>query len=138
LQLRQVKFAIPSSADQKAIAQILAEAEALRARFNSCANIADLAKEAKGASVNALPDQAPTSIAQPARMLVMSAKVGQMTPPTLSASAVELYAVCGKHGVKGDPKQREETQQKLVQEEMGLKAERFLRDVRQDAFIEYR
>lgn len=88
--------------------------------------------------MNALADQAPTAISQPARMLVMNAKVGQMTPPTLSASTVELYAVCGKHSMKGDSKQREETEQKLVQQEMSIRAERFLRDVRQDAFIEYR
>jgi peptidyl-prolyl cis-trans isomerase SurA len=138
LQLRQVKFEVPSNADQKTIAQILSEAEALRARFDSCANVADLAKGVKGASVNALADQAPTAISQPARMLVMNAKVGQMTPPTLSASTVELYAVCGKHSMKGDSKQREETEQKLVQQEMSIRAERFLRDVRQDAFIEYR
>ncbi len=138
LQLRQVKFDVPSNADQKAIAQILAEAEALRARFNSCANVNELAKDVKGAKVNALADQAPTAISQPARMLVMNAKVGQMTPPTLSASTVELYAVCGKRGIRGDPKQREETEHKLVQEEMEIRAERLLRDMRQDAFIENR
>jgi peptidyl-prolyl cis-trans isomerase SurA len=138
LQLRQVKFEVPSNADQKAIAQILAEAEALRARFNSCADVAGLAKGVKGASVNTLADQAPTAISQPARTLVMNAKVGQMTPPTLAASAIELYAVCGKREVKGDPKQREETEQKLLQEEMGLRAERLLRDMRQDALIENR
>jgi peptidyl-prolyl cis-trans isomerase SurA len=138
LQLRQIKFEIPSNADQKSIAQVLAEAEALRARFNSCSNVAELAKGVKGASVNSLSDQAPTAISQPARTLVMNAKVGQMTPPTLSASTVELYAVCGKHEVKGDAKQREETEQKLVQEEMSIRAERLLRDMRQDAFIEYR
>jgi peptidyl-prolyl cis-trans isomerase SurA len=69
---------------------------------------------------------------------VMNAKVGQMTPPTLAASTVELYAVCGKREVKGDPKKREETEQKLLQEEMGLRAERLLRDMRQDALIENR
>ncbi len=138
LQLRQVKFELPSNADQKAIAQILAEAEALRARFNSCANVNELAKGVKGASVNALADQTPTAIAQPARMLVMNAKVGQMTPPTLSTSTIELYAVCGKREVRGDPKQREETEHKLVQEEMEIRAERLLRDMRQDAFIENR
>jgi peptidyl-prolyl cis-trans isomerase SurA len=138
LQLRQVKFEVPTNADQKTIAQILSEAEALRARFQSCANVADLAKGVKGASVNALSDQVPTAISQPARMLVMNAKVGQMTPPTLSASTIELYAVCGKREVRGDPKQREETEHKLVQEEMEIRAERLLRDMRQDAFIENR
>jgi peptidyl-prolyl cis-trans isomerase SurA len=138
LQLRQVKFQVPSNADQKALAQILAEAEALRAKFNSCSNVAELAKGVKGVTVASLQDQLPTALSQPARMLVMNAKVGQMTPPTLSTSAVELYAVCGKQGVKGDPKKREETEHKLLQQEMEIRAERLLRDMRQDAFVEYR
>jgi peptidyl-prolyl cis-trans isomerase SurA len=138
LQLRQVKFEVPSNADQSTIARRLAEAEALRGRFNSCANVGELAKGVQGASVKSLQDQMPTAIAQPARTLVMNAKVGQMTPPTLSASSIDLYAVCGKRAIKGDPTQRQETEHKLVQAELELKAERLLRDLRQDAFIEYR
>jgi peptidyl-prolyl cis-trans isomerase SurA len=69
---------------------------------------------------------------------VLNAKVGQMTPPTISASAIELYAVCGKRAVKGDPQQRVQTERKLMQQEMEIRAERLLRDMRQEAFIEYR
>jgi peptidyl-prolyl cis-trans isomerase SurA len=135
LQLRQVKYELPAGADQKTIAERLAAAEGLRARFDSCA---DLAKGVEGASVKTLADQQPASLAQPARLLVMNAKMGQMTPPTLTASAVEVYAVCGKRSIRGDDKTREEAQRKLMNEEMSIRAERLLRDLRQDAFIEYR
>ncbi len=138
LQLRQVKFEFPAGADQRTIASRLAAAEALRARFDNCANVNDLAKGVEGASVKSLADQQPASLAQPARLLVMSAKVGEMTPPTLTQSAVEVYAVCGKRIVRGDDKVREDTQRKLMNQEMMIRAERLLRDLRQDAFIEYR
>jgi peptidyl-prolyl cis-trans isomerase SurA len=138
LQLRQVRFSLPSNADQRTIAARLAAAEALRARFSDCAKVTELAKSVEGASIKTLQDQQTSTIAQPARLLVMNAKVGQMTPPTLSASGVELYAVCGKHSVKGDAKVREMTQHKLMNEEMMIRAQRLLRDLRQDAFIEYR
>lgn len=136
LQLRQVKFTLASSADN-VVARRLAEAEVLRARFNSCANIIELTKGISGASVKSLQDQSVSSLAQPARTLVMHAKVGQMTPPVISASAVELYAVCGKRAPQDDPKRRA-TKNKLVQQELALRSERLLRDLRQDAFIEYR
>jgi peptidyl-prolyl cis-trans isomerase SurA len=138
LQLKQVKFEFPSGADDKTIASRLAAAEALRARFDNCSNVNDLAKGVEGASVKTLTDQQPTSLVQPARLLVMSAKVGQMTPPTLTQSAVEVYAVCGKRTMVGDTKIREETERKLLNQEMMIRAERLLRDLRQDAFIEYR
>ncbi len=138
MQLRQVKFSLPRNADQRTVASQLAAAEALRARFRSCANVTDLAKSANGATIKTLQDQQTAALAQPARLLVMNAKVGQMTPPTLSPSGVELYAVCGKVSVKGDTELREQTERKLLNKEMMIRAERLLRDLRQDAFIEYR
>jgi peptidyl-prolyl cis-trans isomerase SurA len=138
LQLKQVKFEFPAGADDRTIAAKIAAAEALRARFDNCSNVNDLAKGVEGASIKTLTDQQPTSLVQPARLLVMSARVGQMTPPTLTQSAVEIYAVCGKRTVIGDSKLREETERKLMNQEMVIRAERLLRDLRQDAFIEYR
>jgi peptidyl-prolyl cis-trans isomerase SurA len=135
LQLRQVKFEIPAGADQGTIAARLATAEGLRARFGSCA---ELAKGVSGASVKTLQDQKPASLAQPARLLVTNAKVGQMTPPMISQAAVELYAVCGKRSFKGDDAARQTAQRKLLSQELALRAERLLRDIRAEAFIEYR
>ena len=135
LQLRQVKFAIPAGADQRTIAGQLAAAESMRAKIQSCAQ---LAKGVEGASVNTLQDQKTASMAQPARLLVMNAKVGQITPPTITQAAVELYAVCGKRSSSGNATAREQAQRQLMGQEMGLRAERLLRDVRAEAFIEYR
>jgi peptidyl-prolyl cis-trans isomerase SurA len=135
LQLRQIRYELPSGADQRTIATKLAAAESLRGKFGSCA---DLAKGVTGASVKTLQDQKPASLAQPARLLVTNAKVGQMTPPTISIAAVEVYAVCGKRTFRGDDTARAETQRKLMNQEMGLRAERLIRDLRQEAFIEYR
>ncbi len=133
LQLRQVKFAIPAGADQKTIASRLAAAESLRTRVSSCA---DLTKGVDGATVDTLKDQKTGSLVQPARLLVQHAKVGQMTPPTISQGAVELFAVCAKS--QGDDNAREQAQRQLMGQELSLRAERLLRDIRQEAFIEYR
>jgi len=138
MQLRQVKFSLPRNADQRTVAARLAAAEALRAKFSNCANVTDLAKSTDGATIKTFQEEQMAALTQPARLLVMNAKVGQMTPPTISPSGVELYAVCGKVSVRGDTKLREQTQRKLLNSEMMIRAERLLRDLRQDAFIEYR
>jgi peptidyl-prolyl cis-trans isomerase SurA len=138
LQLRQIKYEIPTNADQAAIAKQLAAIEAVRTKLQSCSSISTLTKEIQGFKVVSLEDQLPHSLGQPMRTLVMNAKIGQMTPPTLSGSAIEAYAVCGKHAIKGDPEKRQQAEHKLVEEEFGIRAEGLLRDMRQDAFIEYR
>lgn len=137
-QLRQVKYEIPTDADQASIARQLAAVESVRAKVQSCSNLSSLTKDMKGFKIKTLQDQVPGSLGQPMRTLVMNAKIGQMTPPTLSGSAIEAYAVCGKHAIKGDPQKRQMTEMKLMEEELGIRAEGLLRDMRQDAFIEYR
>ena len=137
-QLRQVKYEIPTDADQVSIAKQLAAVESVRAKVQSCSNLSSLTKDMKGFKIKTLQDQLPGSLGQPMRTLVMNAKIGQMTPPTLSGSAIEAYAVCGKHAIKGNPEKRQQTELKLLEEELGIRAEGLLRDMRQDAFIEYR
>jgi len=138
VQVQQVKLELPSNADQRVLAAKLAEAEAVRARFSGCGNITDLAKSLNGATVKTLQESQATALPQPARLLVQNAKVGQMTPPTVFRSAVELYAVCGNRTVTSDGQVRLQAERKLLNEEMMIRAERLLRDLRQDAFIEYR
>jgi peptidyl-prolyl cis-trans isomerase SurA len=137
-QLRQLKFELPSGANQADIARKLVAVEVLRAKLESCANVPTLTKGMQGLTVTSLADQLPNSLAQPARLLVMNTKVGQMTPPTLSGSVIEAYAVCARHVIKGDPEKREQAQRTLMEQELGIRAEGLLRDMRQDAFIEYR
>ena len=137
-QLRQVKYEIPTDADQASIAKQLAAVESVRAKVQSCSNLSSFTKDMKGFKIKTLQDQLPGSLGQPMRTLVMNAKIGQMTPPTLSGSAIEAYAVCGKHAIKGDPEKRQQTEMKLMEEELGIRAEGLLRDMRQGAFIEYR
>jgi peptidyl-prolyl cis-trans isomerase SurA len=137
LQLRQLKYEIPSNNDQAAIARQLALFEALRAKVQSCANVPTLTKGMQGVVVTSISDQ-PGSLTQPARTLVLKAKVGEMTPPTISGSAIEAYAVCSRHVTKGDPEKREQAERSLLEQEYGIRAEGLLRDMRNDAFIEYR
>jgi peptidyl-prolyl cis-trans isomerase SurA len=122
LQLRQVKYEIPTDADQATIAKQLAAVESVRAKVQSCSDLSSLTKDMKGFKIKTLQDQLPGSLGQPMRTLVMNAKLGQMTPPTLSGSAIEAYAVCGKHAIKSDLEKRQQTERKLLEEELGIRS----------------
>jgi peptidyl-prolyl cis-trans isomerase SurA len=73
LQLRQLKYELPGSGDQAAIARQLAVFEALRAKVQSCANVPTLTRNMKGVVVTSISDQ-PGSLTQPARTLVLKAR----------------------------------------------------------------
>ena len=61
-----------------------------------------------------------------------------MLPPSTAAHGIEVYAVCGRRPIKADEKQREKAEGELAQREFEIVAKRHLRDLRQDAHIEYR
>lgn len=138
--LKQIRLPLSSGANQKTVAARVAEAENLRTQFRGCGSVQTLAKGVQGATIRNLKVQDATTLGSPARILVRNAKVGQMTPPTVGPAGVELYAVCGSQTAEatGDLNIRDETERKIMNEELKEKAEQYLAELREKAFIEYR
>lgn len=138
LQLHKITLPMASRTDQAAMARRYAEAEALRRKFGGCKTLPGLAREAADARYEDLKFIKPSSIPEPTRSLLLSAKDGDMLPPATAAGGIEVYAVCGRRPIKADDKQREKAEGELAQREFEIVAKRHLRDLRQDAHIEYR
>jgi len=139
VELQVQKITLPTPArDQSAMARRYAEAEALRRRYGGCNTMAGLAREAGDARHEDLKYVKPSSISEPTRSLLLSAKDGDMLPPTTSAQGIEVYAVCSRRPIAVDEKEREKAEGELAQKEFEIVGKRYLRDLRQDAHIEYR
>ena len=91
-----------------------------------------------GAKFDDLKYVKPSSVSEPTRSFLTSAKDGEMVPPQTGPTGLEIYAVCGRRDLKVDEKKREEAQQELQSREFDQLAKRYLRDLRQDAVIEMR
>lgn len=136
--LQRVTIKLPNGGNQKALAQKLIQAEQIRSKFNSCKTTSLLIKGVADADIQNLGARKASQIKQPARSALLRAQVGQMTPPNLAKGVIELYGVCGRKVVAADTKKRKIAQSKLRQQEMQVFRKRYMRDLRQDAFIEYR
>jgi peptidyl-prolyl cis-trans isomerase SurA len=138
LHLQRVVFAVPGKLDQRVVAQRLEAAEALRRAFGGCKTTAALAAKSEGAKFEDLGVRKPSAITEPTRSLLIAAKEGEMVPPSVGAGGVELFAVCSRKVVKASDQKREHAQQELRQKEFEILAKRHLRDLRNDAHIEFR
>jgi peptidyl-prolyl cis-trans isomerase SurA len=139
VELQVQKITLPAPArDQSAMARRYAEAEALRTKYAGCATLPALAREAGDARHDDLKYLKPSSLPEPTRSLLLSAKDGDMLPPATAAQGIEVYAVCGRRPIKADEKEREKAEGELAQKEFEIVGKRYLRDLRQDAHIEYR
>ncbi len=138
LELQRIIFTMPGKIDQRVMAQRLQEAEQLRRKFKGCKSTASLLKDVTGAKLESLGYKKAATLTEPARSLVLNARDGEMIPANLTASGVELYAVCSRRTVKADQTNREKAENELQQREFERLARRYLHDLRKDALIDIR
>jgi len=138
LHVQRILLSEPSDIGQKQVAQRLSDAERLRAQFAGCQSMSGLAADVGGARFDDLGNRKPASIPEPTRSMLMSAGDGEMLPPTIGESGVELWAVCGRKVIKAEEQKRQTAENDLRQKEFEILSKKHLKDLRQDAHIEYR
>jgi peptidyl-prolyl cis-trans isomerase SurA len=138
LQVQRIVLPLPGAMDQKLLAQRMVEAEGLVQRGGGCAQMSANAATVAGARFENLGPRSPNSIPEPTRSLLLSARDGEMIPPTVAGTGVEVWAVCGRKTVAADLERRQTVQAELRQKEFEVLAKKHLKDLRQDAAIEYR
>lgn len=138
LKLGLITIVTPGDPDQRAMAARLSEANAMRAKFQNCNSMPQLAKERANARYQDLGYKKASEIAEPTRSLLLSARDGEMLPANLSGGSVELYAVCGRRGTTVDEDKRKAAENQLAMQEFEKLAQRYIHDLRKDALIEMR
>lgn len=138
LQLQHIVIAMPVKMDQAGVAQRVRDAENVRAKFKDCKAGAGIVSGIPGAKFEDVGKRRPSMFAEPTRTLLLNAKDGEMLPPSVGEGGVELWAVCGRTVIKAEDQKRTEVESELKQKEFELLGKRHLKDLRQDAHIEYR
>jgi peptidyl-prolyl cis-trans isomerase SurA len=138
LQLQLVKIMLPKKMEEHGIAQRIEDAEKIRSRFSDCKSTATAATGVPGAKFEVLGKKKSSTIPEPTRTLLLNASDGEMLPPTVGDGAVELYVVCSRDAVQTALEKRTAAENQLKQKEFEVMAQRYLKDLREDAHIEYR
>jgi peptidyl-prolyl cis-trans isomerase SurA len=138
LQVQRITLLTPAKTDQTAMARRYVEADTLQRRFGGCNTMPGLAKDASEAKYEDMKYIKPSSVPEPTRSMLLNAKDGDVLPPATAAAGIEIYAVCGRRPIQIDAKLREKAMEDLSQKEFEIVAKRYLRDLRQDAHIEFR
>ena len=135
LVLQRIVLAVPEGADDTIFAQRMLEAEKIRTAFRDCARIKSTLKQFHDVTATDIPKATADDLAEPTRSLVLQASAGQMTPPNTTSKGIEMVAVCDRRANGG---RLQLAQRQLVNQELGMLSDRHLRDLRQDAVIDYR
>lgn len=138
LQVQRISLTLAGKIDQASMTKRYAEAEALRRRVNGCKGMAELAKSVPDTRFEDMKYVKPGSIAEPMRSMLLSAKDDDVLPPVTTSAGVELYAVCGRRPLGGNEERRSKAMAELQSKELDVLARRHLRNIRQEANIEYK
>jgi len=114
------------------------DAEALRTRFQNCNDGLTFARALKDVAVRDQVSKFSADLPQQLRGILDGTPVGHLTPPETTAEGVQMFAVCAKKETKNDTPGMRETRDQMFQQKFGVKAKRYLDDLRRAAMIEYR
>ncbi|WP_245279995.1 peptidylprolyl isomerase [Hyphomicrobium sp. 99] len=138
LQVQRVRISMPVKIEENGVAARIQEADKIKSKFAGCQTTAAAATGVPGASFEDLGKRRPSTISEPTRTLLVNASDGEMLPPTVNDGAIELWVVCGRNVVKAVDEKRNQAEGELKQKEFELMAKRYIKDLREDAHIEYR
>jgi peptidyl-prolyl cis-trans isomerase SurA len=136
--MRQVVFVVPRGSPDSARAARLKEAEALRAKFQSCETDLALAREYREVVVREPVIRISTDLPQRLRELIEKTPDGRMTPPEPTAAGIEVVAICGRKETVADLNSRTEIREELLSQRIDSQEKKILDDLRRKAVIDYR
>jgi peptidyl-prolyl cis-trans isomerase SurA len=136
--LRPVLFLVPRGAAPAAFDARKKDAEALRARFQSCPEGLRFAMALPDVAVRETIARQSADLGEAQRKILNETAVGHLTPPDITPQGVELFAVCSKTAASGDTPAKRKARDELFNERFQALSKKFLKELRRQALIEYK
>jgi peptidyl-prolyl cis-trans isomerase SurA len=136
--IRPIVFIVPVGASPAIFATRKREADALRARFSSCADGLPFARALNGVAVRDQVIKFSADLPEQSRQILDGTPVGHLTPPETTGEGVQMFAICGKRSTTTDTPEKHEIREQLFQKRFGAQAARYLARLRSRAMIQYR
>src|ERR1700731_286232 len=114
------------------------EAEALRARVQTCDEANAFFKSMQNAAIRDTVIRTSADIPQVLRELLDKTPIGHLTPPEVTKQGVEMVALCARNPTKIDTPKKKEIRDKMFVQKYEAKSKSYLQEVRRSAMIEGR
>lgn len=135
--MRPVVLLVPRGAQQGVVEGRRKEAEALRARVQTCDQAEGFFRSMRDGVIKEQVVKTSADIPAPLRQILDTTPVGQLTPPEVTRQGIEMVALCSRTTTTETPAKRE-ARDKLFQQKYETQAKKYLQDIRRSAMIEYR
>jgi peptidyl-prolyl cis-trans isomerase SurA len=135
--MQPIVLVVPRGSESAVVETKRKEAEALRARIQSCEEANSFFKSMPNAAIREVVTKTSADIPGSLRELLDGTPIGHLTPPEVTKQGVEMVVLCGRSPTKVDTPKKKEIRDKMFAEKYEAKSKAYLRDVRGSAMIEY-
>lgn len=135
--LRPILFVVPRGSPPAAFEARAKEAEALRAKFQGCEDGIALARGIRYVAVRQQVVKSSAELPPSLRDVLAKTELGRLTAPETTQQGVEVYALCGKRQSDNAPAKKE-VRDEMFNEAFAVQSKKFLKELRDQAMIEYR
>jgi peptidyl-prolyl cis-trans isomerase SurA len=130
---------IVSNASNQAVMELRhKEAEALRARIQSCAEANNVFKTTANAVIREIVVKTSADIPPNLRKVLDDTPIGHLTPPEATKQGIQMVALCARTPTTVDTPKKREIREKMYSEKYEATSKAYLQEVRKAAMIEYR
>lgn len=137
--LRPVVLLVPANAPPAQVQRRLAEANALRGRFSSCATDLEQVSRIPDSAVREQFRRMSTDLSPAFRQVLEQTAIGKLTPPSRTQQGIEMIAVCAKEEINlNDTTARNQVREEIQTAEMQRISREYLARIRRTAVIEYK
>jgi peptidyl-prolyl cis-trans isomerase SurA len=138
LDLKQVFLPVPRDASADARSAQVALAEAVSATARDCADMTSLAEEVQSPVDPNFGETTLAELPDTMRSMVADLEVGQTTQPIELPNGVMVLMLCARETTGSTQAEAEQIRRQLENRRFEILAQRYLRDLRRNAFVDVR
>jgi peptidyl-prolyl cis-trans isomerase SurA len=137
--LRPILFFVPAGSPDAVVEGRKREAEALRSRFQGCADGIGFARALKDVAVREQVIRSTADIPAELRKVLDGIEVGRLTPPEVTKFGIEMFAICAKKESTADNSLgRRQARDTIMAQRYEQRSKQYLEELRRSAMFEYK
>jgi peptidyl-prolyl cis-trans isomerase SurA len=134
--MQPIVLVVPRGSAQDVTEARKKEAEALRARIQTCAEANVFFKSMQNAAIRESVTKSSADIPPTLREVLDNTPIGHLTPPEVTKQGIEMVALCARDETTVDTPKKREIRDKIFAEKYEAKSKAYLAESRKAAMIE--
>ncbi|WP_414643150.1 peptidylprolyl isomerase [Bradyrhizobium sp.] len=134
--MQPVVLVVPHGSAPEVLEGRKKEAEALRARIQTCTEANAFFKTMQNAAIRETVTKTSADMPPSLREILDNTPVGHLTPPEVTRQGIEMVALCGKDPTKVDTPKKKEIREKMFAQKYEAKSKSYLAESRKASMIE--